>query len=86
VTRIAEGMEAIAAAVAERRSLPPTAEEESSLADELEAAADDNDDGYRLVCTQLALICRLLPNLKSAANHTLREQSREQPAAVTADA
>lgn len=86
VTRIAEGMEAIAAAVAERRSLPPTAEEESSLADELEAAAEDNDDGYRLVCTQLALICRLLPNLKSAANHTLREQSREQPAAGTADA
>ncbi len=86
VTRIAEGMEAIAAAVAERRSLPPTAEEESSLADELEAAADGNDDGYRLVCTQLALICRLLPNLKSAANHTLREQTREQPAAVAADA
>ncbi len=86
VTRIAEGMESIAAAVAERRSLPPTAEEETSLADELEAAAEDNDDGYRLVCTQLALICRLLPNLKSAANHTLREQTREQPAAGTADA
>lgn len=86
VTRIAEGMEAIAAAVAERRSLAPTAEEENSLADELEAAADGNDDGYRLVCTQLALICRLLPNLKSAANHTLREQTREEPAAGTADA
>ncbi|TWI50839.1 putative membrane protein (TIGR01666 family) [Pseudomonas duriflava] len=86
LARLNSGLDEIATALAERRPLVPTAEEENALADELEQAHDELDDGHRLVLTQLALISRLLPNLKSAAAYVLREPHDNEGSDTTVDA
>ncbi|WP_286788093.1 MULTISPECIES: YccS family putative transporter [unclassified Pseudomonas] len=84
--RLSAGLLEIAQALNERRSLVPTAEEENALADELEQFPDDLDDGHRLVLTQLALISRLLPNLKSAAAYVLRAPKENTEDETTVEA
>ena len=59
-----------------RREPAPPQEEEIAMADALEQLPDDIDDKSRLVRTQLALMLRLLPRLRSTAAEAIQPRPR----------
>lgn len=67
--RLKQALDATAQALNQRQPLPPTDEsQDAALADTLEQMPDDLDDTRRLLRTQLALMLRLLPKLRAAAD------------------
>ncbi|MNW05505.1 hypothetical protein D3C71_2017610 [compost metagenome] len=64
-----------------KRDTAPPQEEEIVLADALEQVPDDIDEKARLVRTQLALMLRLMPKLRSTAAEAIQPQT---PAVVGA--
>ena len=72
----------LADALARREAAPPQ-EEEIALADALEQVPDDIDEKARLVRTQLALMLRLLPKLRSTAAEAIQLPHPATAAAAT---
>ena len=70
----------LSAALAERRPVPAAEVDEAALADTLEQLPGDSDDKSRLVRTQLALILRLLPRLRAAADEAVGAPAPATPA------
>ena len=70
--RIALSLETIAAGLAAGAGVAVHSEDEEALAARLEQLPEEQDDGHRLVQTQLALICRQLAGLRTLAAHLLK--------------
>jgi len=66
-----QALAGLSAALAARRPVPAAEVDEAALADTLEQLPGDSDDKSRLVRTQLALILRLLPRLRAAADEAV---------------
>ncbi len=66
-----QALAGLSAALGERRPVPAAEVDEAALADTLEQLPGDSDDKSRLVRTQLALILRLLPRLRAAADEAV---------------
>ena len=60
--------------------MPAAEVDEAALADTLEQLPGDSDDKSRLVRTQLALILRLLPRLRAAADEAVGAPAPATPA------
>ncbi len=70
--RLQQQLQQLGQALTTRTPLPLAESEHEALADTLEQVPDDIDDPQRLVRTQLALMLRLVPQLRRAANALVR--------------
>jgi uncharacterized membrane protein YccC len=75
-----QALAGLSAALGERRPVPAAEVDEAALADTLEQLPGDSDDKSRLVRTQLALILRLLPRLRAAADEAVGAPAPATPA------
>lgn len=74
-----QALAGLSTALSERRAAPAAGDDERALADALEQLPEDSDDKSRLVRTQLALILRLLPRLRAAADEAVGGGTRPAP-------
>ncbi|WP_269792790.1 YccS family putative transporter [Stenotrophomonas sp. Iso1] len=81
--QLQQSLSQLADALAKRDTAPPQ-EEEIALADALEQLPDDIDEKARLVRTQLALMLRLMPKLRSTAAEAIQLQIPANAAAGAA--
>jgi YccS/YhfK family integral membrane protein len=80
-TRLRQALEITAKALAARQPLPRDLDAGvAELADTLEQVPDEIDDKQRLLRTQLALVLRLLPKLRAAADEVIAGPAPEAPA------
>lgn len=77
--QLQQSLTELASALARRQAASPQ-EEEVALADALEQVPDDIDEKARLVRTQLALMLRLLPKLRSTAAEAIQLPVATAPA------
>lgn len=68
---LAASLDELALALQQRRLLPIRSKPEEALLQRLEQPAEDTSDQQQLIHSQLALICRQLVALRSAAQHFL---------------
>lgn len=76
--QLQQSLSQLAGALARREPATPQ-EDEIALADALEQMPDDVDDKSRLVRTQLALMLRLLPRLRAAADEAMAPATSARP-------
>jgi uncharacterized membrane protein YccC len=74
--RLASSLEELATALQNDQPVAIYSEEEEALAQQLEQASEEVDDSHRLLQTQLGLICRQLPPLRSMASHLVRQSAQ----------
>ncbi len=79
--QLQQSLSELAEALSKREAASPQ-EEEIALADALEQLPDDIDEKARLVRTQLALMLRLLPKLRTTAAEAIQLQIPAMPVAA----
>lgn len=85
--RLRAALQAIAQALAARKPLPPELDAGvGALADTLEQVPEQIDDKQRLLRTQLALLLRLLPRLRAAADEVIAGPAHDAPTLATSPA
>jgi len=78
--RLRDALELTFNALSARQPLPPNLDQGAlELADTLEQIPDNIDDKQRLLRTQLALVLRLLPKLRAAADEVIAGPAPEAP-------